>query len=244
MRTPKQKKIVQKARSTTTNRLRKKAMKNKVIKKTLLAVGGDDTREEVRDLMNESNISTLSSKDIEPKQKGKPVVVTVKPSPEKDKPKTLTMMSKSLSLVTMKTKETTEAGINGINAGVNGVATEIMKKTRSLRALRSKRKLSNEENIEVSWAGLEAGAGNGKVARMEVVPAAKEETVTDAGQLSYREQTLAKLSGVKNILQTAILGVPYAKVLEDPCDISVCEPELQAEESGAQQESSQNCVVS
>ena len=58
------------------------------------------------------------------------MVVTVKPSPEKDKPKKLTIMSKSLSLVTMKTKETTEAGINGINAGVNGVATEIMKKTR------------------------------------------------------------------------------------------------------------------
>ena len=114
---------------------------------------------------------------------------------------------------------------------------------RSLRALRSKRKLSNEENMEAS-AGLEAGAGNGKVARMEVVPAAKEETVADAGQLSYREQTLAKLSGVKNILQTAILGVPYAKVLEDPCDISVCEPELQPAESGAQQEGSQNCVVS
>ena len=32
-------------------------MKNKVMKKTMLDIGGDDTREEVRDLMNESDLS-------------------------------------------------------------------------------------------------------------------------------------------------------------------------------------------
>ena len=57
MRTPKHKRILQKAKSSATNRLRKRAMKNKVMKKTMLDIGGDDTREEVRDLMNESDLS-------------------------------------------------------------------------------------------------------------------------------------------------------------------------------------------
>ena len=57
MRTPKHKKIMQKAKNTATNKLRKKAMRNKMAKKTLLEVGGDDTREDVRDLMNESDVS-------------------------------------------------------------------------------------------------------------------------------------------------------------------------------------------
>lgn len=48
---------MQKARNTATNKLRKKAMRNKAFKKTLLEVGGDDTREDVRDLMNDSDMS-------------------------------------------------------------------------------------------------------------------------------------------------------------------------------------------
>ena len=57
MRTPKHKKMIQKAKNSATGKLRKKAMKNKMVKKTLLEVGGDDTREDVRDLMNESDMS-------------------------------------------------------------------------------------------------------------------------------------------------------------------------------------------
>ena len=57
MRTPKHKKVMQKAKNTATNKLRKKAMRNKMVKKTLLEVGGDDTREDVRDLMNDSDMS-------------------------------------------------------------------------------------------------------------------------------------------------------------------------------------------
>ena len=34
-------------------------MKNKIMKKTMLDIGGDDTREEVRDLMNESDLSLV-----------------------------------------------------------------------------------------------------------------------------------------------------------------------------------------
>ena len=57
MRTPKHKKMMQKAKNTASSKLRKKAMRNKMVKKTLLEVGGDDTREDVRDLMNESDMS-------------------------------------------------------------------------------------------------------------------------------------------------------------------------------------------
>ena len=57
MRTPKHKKVMQKAKSSATGKLRQKAMKNKAFKKTLLDVGGDDTREDIRDLMNESDMS-------------------------------------------------------------------------------------------------------------------------------------------------------------------------------------------
>ena len=57
MRTPKHKKMMQKAKNTANTKLRKKAMRNKMVKKTLLEVGGDDTREDVRDLMNESDLS-------------------------------------------------------------------------------------------------------------------------------------------------------------------------------------------
>ena len=49
--------MMQKAKNTATSKLRKKAMRNKMVKKTLLEVGGDDTREDVRDLMNESDMS-------------------------------------------------------------------------------------------------------------------------------------------------------------------------------------------
>ena len=48
---------MQKAKTSATGRLRKKAMKNKAFKKTLLDIGGDDTREDIRDLMNESDMS-------------------------------------------------------------------------------------------------------------------------------------------------------------------------------------------
>ena len=57
MRTPKHKKMMQKAKNSAAGKLRKKAMKNKAFKKTLLDVGGDDTREDIRDLMNESDMS-------------------------------------------------------------------------------------------------------------------------------------------------------------------------------------------
>ena len=57
MRTPKHKKVMQKAKNSATGKLRQKAMKNKAFKKTLLDVGGDDTREDIRDLMNESDMS-------------------------------------------------------------------------------------------------------------------------------------------------------------------------------------------
>ena len=65
MRTPKQKKSAPKTKrggGGATDKLRKKAMKSKMMKKTLLAVGGDQTREDVRDLMNDSELSVCVAK--------------------------------------------------------------------------------------------------------------------------------------------------------------------------------------
>ena len=65
MRTPKQKKSAPKSKrggGDAANKLRKKAMRSKMMKKTMLAVGGDRTREDVTDLMNESELSVCIAK--------------------------------------------------------------------------------------------------------------------------------------------------------------------------------------
>ena len=72
MWTPKQKKSAPKGKRTgdsAGNKLRKKAMKNKMMKKTLLAVGGDRTREDIRDLMNDSELSICVAKVQNPLEK-------------------------------------------------------------------------------------------------------------------------------------------------------------------------------
>jgi len=62
MRTPQRKREGKggKSAKTETNKLRKKAMKNKMMKKTMLTLAGDDTKEEIRDLINDSNLSNIS----------------------------------------------------------------------------------------------------------------------------------------------------------------------------------------
>ena len=66
MRTPKQKKSAPKVKGRdnggAANKLRKKAMKSKMMRKTMLAVGGDDTREDFRSIMNDSNLSVCVAK--------------------------------------------------------------------------------------------------------------------------------------------------------------------------------------
>ena len=134
-------------------------------------------------------------------------------------------MTKSLSMVTMKTNETTDK-----------LATGIMKKTKSLRALRSKRKHSNEENMDKSTAEDEQApsATEEKRPKIEDIKEPLEEAAASrdpnlpAGSISIQETALAKFAGVKNMLSSAVWGVPYAKVVEDPLEISVMdEPEVE-----------------
>ena len=134
-------------------------------------------------------------------------------------------MKKSLSIVSMKTKETTEELTNGI-----------MKRTRSLRSSRSKRKLSNEENIDFTLATSEKKQKAGEKETESV------ETDKVANGPTLSEQTLSKFAGVKNLITNAVWGVPYAKVVED-LDISACEPVLDDEvRDGAKADG--NCVIS
>jgi len=216
-------------------------MKNKAFKKTLLDVGGDDTREDIRDLMNESDMS-LNGFDFkehcEGQQSSSPVVTATK-APEKapDTPvgkKMSRAMTKSLSMVTMKTNETTD---------------KFMKKTKSLRALRGKRKHSNEENIDKSTTPPPSAIEE-KRPKIDDVKEPLEEAATTkdpnlpASSISIQETALAKFAGVKNMLSSAVWGVPYAKVVEDPLEISVMdEPEVAKNpESPTEQNTSQAAV--
>lgn len=238
MRTPKHKKVMQKARNTATNKLRKKAMRNKMVKKTLLEVGGDDTREDVRDLMNDSDMSFngVDLKEQTEKQNSEGPSNVIEPEPEKSMSRKVSgMMTKSLSMVTMKTNETTDKLANGI-----------MKKTKSLRSLRNKRKHSNEENME---SAQDVSVTEEKKPKIEDVkePLEDAQKVNIPG-LTMQEQAFAKFAGVKNMLSSAVWGVPYAKVVEDPLDISVCDSEMMVGDSGVKDESKtgenpNNCVI-
>ena len=114
-------------------------------------------------------------------------------------------MSKSLSLVTMKANETSDKISHGI-----------MKKTKSLKSLRNKRKLSNEENIDKTQEDVEVeGVSKEKRTKVEDIKEPLEPLETaevNLPSLTLPEQALAKFAGVKNILSSAVWGVPYAKV--------------------------------
>ena len=140
----------------------------------------------------------------------------VEPEPEKSMSRKVSkVMTKSMSAVTMKTAETTDKLAHGI-----------MKKTKSLRSLRSKRKLSNEENIDNS--ANKSPVSEEKKAKIDDVKEPLEDAQnTNIPGLTIQEQAYAKFAGVKNMLSSAVWGVPYAKVVEDPLEISVCEPELE-----------------
>merc|ERR1719151_28483 len=155
-------------------------------------------------------------------------------------------MTKSLSMVTMKTNETTD---------------KFMKKTKSLRALRGKRKHSNEENIDKSTTPPPSSTEE-KRPKIDDVKEPLEEAATTkdpnlpASSISIQETALAKFAGVKNMLSSAVWGVPYARVVEDPLEISVMdEPEVEvakSPESPTEQNTSQakvsednpaNCII-
>lgn len=210
-------------------------------KKTLLEVGGDDTREDVRDLMNESDVS-FNGVDLKEEAEKQNNPVAVEPEPEKSMSRKVSgMMTKSLSMVTMKTNETTDKLTNGL-----------MKKTKSLRSLRNKRKHSNEENMDQSASAGDVSVSEEKKAKIEDIkePLEDAHNVNVPG-LSIQEQAYAKFAGVKNMvsgLSSAVWGVPYAKVVEDPLEISVCDNDLDtgaaAGEDGIKTEDNpNNCVI-
>ena len=142
------------------------------------------------------------------------------------------MMSKSLSLVTMKANETSDKISNGI-----------MKKTKSLRSLRNKRKLSNEENIDKSKE--EEGVSQEKKTKVEDIKEPLESAEVNLPSLTIPEQAFAKFAGVKNLLSSAVWGVPYANIVEDPLEISVCEPEVEVAvaTTGSQDPNPNNCII-
>jgi len=220
-----------------------------MVKKTLLEVGGDDTREDVRDLMNESDMSLNGvdfKEQLESSKKFSSPLASVEPDQEKSMSKKMSgMMTKSLSMVTMKTNETTDKLANGI-----------MKKTKSLRSLRNKRKHSNEENMNKSEADVDAPIEE-KKAKIDDIKEPLEDAQTNINVpgLSIQEQAFAKFAGVKNMLSSAVWGVPYAKVVEDPLEISVCDSELEvaaasnnvvsepADVNQKTDENPQNCII-
>ena len=143
------------------------------------------------------------------------------------------MMSKSLSMVTMKANETSDKISNGI-----------MKKTKSLRSLRSKRKLSNEENIDKTKEEDE-GVSQEKRTKVEDIKEPLESAEVNLPSLTIPEQAFAKFAGVKNLLSSAVWGVPYANIVEDPLEISVCEPEVEVavDTKDTKDPNPNNCII-
>ena len=176
-----------------------------------------------------TSVSSSSAGDIVPSVQGKDEAKTKEPVSSK----VSGMMSKSLSMVTMKANETSDKISNGI-----------MKKTRSLRSLRNKRKLSNEENIDKSTEDGE-GVSHEKRTKVEDIKEPLESAEVNLPPLTLPEQALAKFAGVKNILSSAVWGVPYAKVMEDPLEISVCEPEVEPpkEAQDVNSDNTNNCII-
>ena len=117
------------------------------MKKTLMALGGDDTKEEVRDLLNQSDISIIGakvlywqSKNLKVHQFPSQAAVQDPPAtPKSPKPteqrleKTKRGIKKSFSTVSVKTKTASKEMANGIANGISNGIT----KTRSLRNLRT-----------------------------------------------------------------------------------------------------------
>ena len=127
------------------------------MKKTLMALGGDDTKEEVRDLLNQSDISIIGAKVFNLKanliltktsifknktKKQPPSQAVVHDPPATPKTpqtteqrleKTRRGIKKSFSMVSVKTKTASKEMANGIANGISNGIT----KTRSLRNLRS-----------------------------------------------------------------------------------------------------------
>jgi len=204
---------------------RKAAMQGKRMKKTLMALGGDDTKEEVRDLLNQSDISIIGAKAAVEDPPATPKT----PQPTEQRlERTRRGIKKSFSTVSVKTKIASKEMANGIANGISNGIT----KTRSLRNLRAgQQRLENLPDDSVQ----PTVAANGRHTVVEpekekVVVANGNSVVANGGKQAagHGDVILSKLptlEGVKTLFSNTVWGVPYAKVLDHDTemDISVSE---------------------
>jgi len=230
-RTPKGKKPAGAGRADGGRKLRRKAaLQGKRIKKTLMALGGEDTKEEVMDLLNQSDISIIGSKAVV-----HPPVENPAPAADEEKvavkdklaEKATAKIKKSLSVASLKTKAASKEVANGISNGIaNGIS-----KTKSLKNLRAGQlKLENVPEVSVE-------AEKEKEKPMENGENHAPATNGQEAKQSIQEMTLSKLptlAGVKSMFTNTVWGVPYAKVMEQDLggmDISVCDEPEKAEKA-------------
>merc|ERR1719270_1747023 len=179
------------------------------MKKSLMALGGDDTKEEIRDLLNQSDISIIGAKTSVYDTPATPNTPQV---PEERLEKTRRGIKKSFSMVSVRTKTASKEMANGIANGIsNGIS-----KTRSLRNLRSGQlqRLENvpddpvEQSVEPEKEKTVTQITNGDTA---VVADEQKQSASNSEVLLSK---LPTLSGVKTLFTNSVWGVPYAKVLD------------------------------
>jgi len=165
-----------------TNKLRKKAMKNKMMKKTMLTLAGDDTKEEFRDLINESTMSNIS-------------IIGRSPAPARNQNRKNSKKSPA-----EKRTPATRKSLRSLRSQV------------SLKSLSSKLSRNNSNNKEVNGMDMsmdtsEAGPGEKKAKLVKLEPGPTEN--------GHEEATGSRLQGMKNMISSAVWGVPYAQVVEE-----------------------------
>eukprot|EP00088_Acartia_fossae_P070344 TRINITY_DN9397_c0_g2_i1.p1 TRINITY_DN9397_c0_g2~~TRINITY_DN9397_c0_g2_i1.p1 ORF type:complete len:229 (-),score=69.15 TRINITY_DN9397_c0_g2_i1:57-707(-) len=195
MRTPKGKQRggggAMRTGKTEVNKLRKKAMKNKMMKKTMLTLAGDDTKDEIRDLMNDSgNLSSISIIGRSPAAASSRQTTSKAAKTKSPGRKKVAKSESSLSLKSLSAQLTRRS---------------------SRRKLKEEPSPAKEDKMEVMEVnGDEALAKQGDTIKVVKIQNGDHE------QNGHTEEAgVSRLQGVKNMLSSAVWGVPYAKVVED-----------------------------
>jgi len=202
------------------NKLRKKAMKTKMMKKTMLAL--DDTKDDYRGLMNDSNVSSISiigSPAQKQQRQQKPK------SPARKK------VAKSESSLSLK-----------------NLSSQLSRRT-SRRKLRDEPVLETYANMEVMETdGDEALAKQGNTIKVVKVQNGGEHHDAGSGgaaangvheENDHTEEGASRFQGVKNLLSSAVWGVPYAKVVDDGQEV-----EANSSKLSTKSESASGCTIS
>lgn len=169
------------------NKLRKKAMKSKMMKKTMLTLAGDDTKEDIRDLMNESDMSSISiiGRDS-----------PVKPAPTARKGE--------------KSKKTTKSAVD-----VDSPRRRSLRSQVSLKSLSSQLSLKRKQSNGETNGAMEVDK---EVPKVKLVKREENEPVAAAQNGNHQPEAVSRIQGVKNLLNSAVWGVPYAQVGEEAND--------------------------